>query len=195
MHQRKHTIKTFLSLLAFIGFTYSSMLFSAVADEKYAFVDIGNSSYEIESESVSATGWRIGAGYFFNESLSFEAMWISQGEKSESYVDGEGSGKETISLEGIQLAISGTKTFTNSLDVFARVGLYFWEASYRDVYNGSLWASADDDGNDIFFGAGVRYPMTNALSAIFSYDIISIDIEGISADANRWALGASYNFQ
>lgn len=186
-----NTKKGFYTIIGSAAFALASSATYAAGDV-YFGADLGNSTYKAGGVSESATGFRLYAGMHINDNLSVEGAWLNQGDSEQSYTDPWGSGTETVSLDGLQFSVLGKMPVQDNMDLFGRVGMYMWNASYEDIYNGSTWATADDDGSDIFFGLGMDYKISENMAVRAEYDIIAVEAFTVDVDANRLSVGISY---
>lgn len=173
------------------GFYYGGSVGQASADVSTTdFDDGGSLSGSVDD---SPTDWRLYGGYKFFKFLAVEASWLDMGKVTfDGTSDGSGvfydAGAVTTSqsADGYSISTLGTIPVGTSFQVFAKVGYVFWDAdltlSNTAFPGGSL--SANDDGNDLQYGAGFAWDYTGPGSLRFDYEIgevAGVDIDNLSA--------------
>ncbi len=146
-------------------------------------------------------------GYNFSPNLSFESGVLSGVDVTASLPTGDSG-----TLYGKAYSVSGTVTVeaktgspfffglkfsgeSDPLGINIKAGQLFWDVDYiatgsgtitygGTVYNGSSSAKFKTvDGNDLYFGIGMSYALSNNLSidlGLISYEIDNSDISGYS---------------
>ena len=146
-------------------------------------------------------------GYNFSPNLSFESGALSGVDVTASLPTGDSG-----TLYGKAYSVSGTVTVeaktgspfffglkfsgeSDPLGINIKAGQLFWDVDYiatgsgtftygGTVYNGSSSAKFKTvDGNDLYFGIGMSYALSNNSSidlGLISYEIDNIDISGYS---------------
>lgn len=104
-------------------------------------------------------------------------------------------------VEGFTLGGLFSYPFTEKASVYAKAGVYFWDMETTgsgEVTNGNLTingttynsgfgaftTSVSDDGNDLFYGVGLEYDFTDAMSVradYTAYEAANIDIDAYGA--------------
>ena len=147
-------------------------------------------------------------GYNFSPNLSFESGILSGVDVTASLPTGNKSG----TFQGEAFSVSGTVTVeaktgspfffglkfsgeSDPLGINIKAGQLFWDVDYiatgsgtitygGTVYNGSSSAKFKTvDGNDLYFGIGMSYALSNNSSidlGLISYEINNSDISGYS---------------
>ena len=146
-------------------------------------------------------------GYKVSPSLALEGSIISGGEVSASL-----SGDESGTFHGKTYSASGTVTVkaktdnayllglkfsggSDPLSINIKAGQLFWNVDYiatgsgTITYGGTAYSGSSSakfktvDGNDLYFGIGMSYALSNNLSidlGLISYEIDNSDISGYS---------------
>ncbi|MBL4763057.1 MAG: porin family protein [Gammaproteobacteria bacterium] len=148
------------------------------------------------------TGFKIFAGHNLNDSMAIEVHYADLGEATLS-----GNSGDTFSISGTAYAFTvnnakvavaatsigaaGVYKFTTNSSVvpFAKLGLHRWEID-ATVSGGSSFASATDDGVDIFFGFGADVAVNEKISIRAEYE--SYDVDG--DDVDNISIGLVANF-
>lgn len=127
----------------------------------------------------NSTGFNAGIGWRFNNWLSVDAAYWDFGDfKSDSYGNGRKAEIETTAITAGAMASVPLWI----LDVYARAGVAFWDAD-ADIRD------ADDDGEDLYYGAGVAL---NVFSSIDLYlEVVRFDLQ---TDLDTASLGVRFTF-
>ncbi|MGD2119250.1 MAG: outer membrane beta-barrel protein [Chromatiales bacterium] len=113
------------------------------------------------------TGYKIFAGYNFNENIALEGFYVDLGEATltgnngDTFVLGGTTYAFTVnnarvSSEGTAFGVGGkfTYPFNETFNVFGKLGLAFWDIDGTVSGSGLATSSVDDDGTDAYFGVG-----------------------------------------
>ena len=110
------------------------------------------------------SGMKFFGGYQFNQNLAVEVAYVDLGKATYS---GTFSGSPvtggTVKTSGINASAVGTLPLNPSFSLFAKAGIYTWEAKASDV-TGGVPFSGKDDGADLSFGFGGAYNVTKNFS-------------------------------
>lgn len=102
-----------------------------------------------------ATTWKIFGGYQFNSYLGIELGLSDMGDWPASVT---GLGAATAKLRVFETVFVGTLPLSQRFSIYGKGGIYQWDADY--IFPAGVGGSADADGNDFTFGAGVRINFT-----------------------------------
>jgi len=110
------------------------------------------------------SGMKFFGGYQFNQNLAVEVAYVDLGKATYSGTFG-GSPVTggTVKTSGINASAVGTLPLNPSFSLFAKAGIYTWEAKARDV-TGGVPFSGKEDGGDLSFGFGGAYNLTKNFS-------------------------------
>lgn len=119
-------------------------------------------------------GWR------FLTNLSAEVSY-------EDYGDAEDSVRSfdtTLNTSSIGLGLKGIYEFKNGIAIVGRVGVSSWKYDYRDKYSDGDIDTADDKGEDLYYGVGVEYGITERFYLGISYSLMPHEVSpnGIKYD-------------
>lgn len=106
------------------------------------------------------TAWKIYAGGNFNEIFGMELSYVDFG-------DAEDSGF-TIAADGYTVAATVGTPASGNFRWYGKIGQMFWETEYGS--ENSVLGSNEFDGNDTFYGVGMRYAMTEGLGLRVEYE-------------------------
>ena len=148
-----------------IGILVASVVFAgSVYADAYIGGGMGRSDVDVSDGGISFddtdTGWKIFAGYKFNEYYSVEGAWVDIGDFDDNqYVSLFGM-VVPVSLEIDGFAVSGIGSYPigDSAAVFGRLGVWSWNSD-ASVFG----FSSSEDGTDVIFGLGGIYNFTDAL--------------------------------
>lgn len=175
----------------FIGVLLAAV-FTTNANADAARFGIGAGRATIEADDFDlegrATAWEIFGGYEFNEYLAIEAGYINGGKAKDSI---QGIVVEA-NTSAIAASVVGSVPVSEAISFFGRAGYMHWESDQQARFDGDVLATADVDGNDPFFGAGVAWGLDGALLR-FEYRIASLDDSDLSllSLAVVWRFGAN----
>ena len=144
-------------------------------------------------------GWKGFWGYNFNKYMAIEGAYVDLGE-----VDGDftvtapvpGVGKSVIEVDGFTVLGIGQYPVLERVDLFAKVGAYFWDAEGRITLNSGMNEAAfetDEDGTDLVYGAGAVYEFTEHVAVRAEWERYS-DVGDDENDVDFLSIGIEFNF-
>lgn len=101
------------------------------------------------------TVWKVFGGYLFNPYLGVEFALVDLNDRAAT-VSGLGSANAKFTI--FELTLLGTVPISQRTSLYAKVGLYQWDADFEFASGAS--GSADANGNDYTYGLGVKYQFT-----------------------------------
>ena len=123
----------------------------------------------------SDSGTKLFGGYRFGRNLALELAYVDLGKLSYS---GDFSGTPVtggkVKVSGLNTSLVATHQATPKLGLFAKAGLYAWDAKATDVTGGAPF-SAKDDGADLSFGVGADYFFTKNVGARVEWEHFELD--------------------
>ena len=145
---------------------------SAMADPE-TYIGAGYGAYQFEENSIdqSDSFWKGYIGTMFNSAIGMELSFVDFSRATD-----QGS---TFDADGYGAALVLAFPMTENLALYAKGGLYFWDAESRFA-----GISASDDGDDPFYGAGLKFKLNEALDLRVEYEryeISNIDLDAASA--------------
>jgi len=186
-----------------VGETYITV--GAINVSTDAFDELeGNSGLTIDSEDTAAS---FVVGYQINQNLSFEAGVIGEVEMSitlasnlnttlngKTLVVNSGSGVKA-KADSYSLGLKYAIPVTNSLDVYGKAGVMFWDLKVNAVgsatYDGTTYSGSSEiyahDGNDAYYGVGSSYAINSTTALNIDYITMEVDDEdfdGITASVS-----------
>jgi OOP family OmpA-OmpF porin len=156
---------------------------SAMAEGFYAGAGLGITQIEDEeageSFKDSPFGWKIYAGYDFNENFALEGAYLNSGE-AEDDVFGE---NVKVELTALVVSAIGLMPVGESTQLFAKLGYYDGDEEIT-----VLGETFDDDDSGLTVGAGVRYQSSDNLAMRADFDWFDTEYDTV------WSLGVGIQF-
>jgi OOP family OmpA-OmpF porin len=140
----------------------------------YVGAGIGDFGVDVDGFSGSDTGFKVFGGYQFMKYLGVELEYLDGGTV-------EDFGTE-IDVSGFNLSGMGILPVGEKFNLFAKLGMIFWDA---DVSGGG-----SDSGEDFSWGIGAGYSFTDQFGMRLEYQGFEIE----DADGDMISLGASWKF-
>lgn len=182
-----------------------ALSFPLVANAEGFYVDLGLGQAKADLGNTSGlnvddkdTSYSIGAGYKFNDYIAIEGGYLKLGTASVS-----ASGTISGTYRGKPISATGTLSASSEVDgyylgpvlslpmgdkfeAYARAGVYFWNADSKASATGTLTyagttypvgatATANDSGNDAYYGIGVAYKATKNVSVGADWTRYAVD--------------------
>lgn len=168
----------------------------------YVFGTFGNTSSDISfnSSGISFTAqnridgdndsYEFGAGYAVTRNFSLEAAYQDLGSHNSATACPPGFActeqllplLTQADLTAYSLSVIGSIPFTDRFDVFGRVGIASWDVPFRGISS-----AFDASGEDLLYGAGLRWSMDDHWK-------VSAEYEKIELGVDTAGIGVSYYF-
>jgi OOP family OmpA-OmpF porin len=189
-----------LSIFSFLG------LQSVKSEEMYVGIDYLNNEIETGITNISSTldekdsGYSLYVGLPMSENMDIEVSYNDFGEASLSGVSGNQFkiGSDTYEFTATaSLAVSATSVgvaakqkleLAEGIMLYGKLGVHQWDSKFS-VSSTDTSASLDDDGADVFYGAGLEVSMSN-LKGRIGYSLYDLDGE----DIDSFNVGFTFNF-
>ncbi|HEU5135553.1 MAG TPA: porin family protein [Steroidobacteraceae bacterium] len=156
--------------------------FNAQIDD---FDDVDNTVDDWDNDD---TAYKLFAGYRLNKVLSFELDYINLGEPSGAVVPGVNL---DAAVDGFAPYVVGTLPLGNFFEVYARLGYFFYDATYGVENEFDNRVEFDEESEDLVYGAGVGANIGEKLNIRFEYE--KFDLEGLDDTDSLW-LTAAWRF-
>jgi OmpA-OmpF porin, OOP family len=160
----------------------TTILFAAHAqaqDQPHFRLGIGAGQATIEADDLdlegSSTAWEAFVGYELNQYLAFELGYIDGGSADDNIL-GATVRADTTAIVG---SVVGSLPIGDTFSVYARAGYMRWDAAESVTFDGVTIATADVDGKDPIFGAGVAALVEGSLVRI-EYRVADLDDTNLS---------------
>lgn len=136
------------------------------------FRDVDNAIGRLDD---SDTGWKVFAGYRFNQFLSLEGAYVDFGRQSDTFDVAGSSGDFSAHLSGFSPQLVGTIP-VGPVELSAKVGVYFIDIDLdADIDNlDELDFDSNTSEEDFMYGVGVGATFFERLNAKLEYEWIDI---------------------
>jgi len=159
----------------------------------YIFGAFGNTSSDVPLGGLNRvdddnSSYVLGAGYAVNRNVSMEAAYQNFGNPNGETDCPPGFTCLVVPLlaqadvMGISLSLIGNLEFTDRLDVYGKVGFVSWDIEFKDISS-----AFDASGEDLLYGAGLRWSIDDHWKAFAEYGKVELDFDTAS-------IGMSYHF-
>lgn len=168
----KHRTLGYLAILTFAWL--APMAYAQV--EPYIGFGYGQYKFEFESSDIDTdfdddqNVWRLFGGVQLNKALGLELSIYNFDDARDRGLRSE--------LEGASLAAIFAAPLHERFALFAKVGWFWWEADIKGtavVIPGEPPLREDFDGDDVFFGAGLKVGLTDSVDLRIEYDRFELD--------------------
>lgn len=170
--------KTFLLPLLFLFAATSAM-----AEGFYGGAGVGLTQIDDEDQGVSFKdspfGWRLLAGYDFNEQFGVEGSYINSG-TAEDVVLGDNVEAE---LSAFTLSVVGLLPISDSAQLFGKLGFYSGE---QEITFDGITFDEDQDGATV--GAGIRWGTSESFVVRGEFDWYDTDLDTL------WSVGVGFHY-
>ncbi len=118
-----------------------------------------SSAISVVSCEDSDTSFKVYGGAKTHRNFAFEVAYIDMGE----VVITDNINTQTIEATGLNSSVFGIIPASNNVDVFAKVGLMYWEAKKfsSGTFNGTI---ASSEGMDMTFGFGANFGVSRTFA-------------------------------
>lgn len=133
--------------------------------------------FEIEDES---TAFEIKGGVRLAEVLGVELSYLNLGEFRDLYNDVD------LGFSGVTVSGKAILPLGDQMDVYAKIGIYFWELDQKYGYRSYLV----DEGEDLIFGGGAAFYVAKNLSVDLEYRFL----EMVDLESDLFTAGITFSF-
>jgi OOP family OmpA-OmpF porin len=184
-----------------LSFVASVLMLAILSDtaiaqsDFYVFGTVGNANSDISFNAQNRIdgdndSYALGAGYTFNRNFSLEAAYQgfgSQNATTDCPPDFACSGLvlpllTTADLTAYSLSVIGSIPLTDRFDVFGQVGIVSWDVDYKGISS-----AFDTSGEDLIYGAGLRWSIDDHWKVFAEYGRVELDLDTAG-------IGVSYHF-
>jgi len=179
--------KLLASCAAAAALLSASMTVSAQGSSFYVGASAGTTSADfcdglgLTSCDDSDTGIKVFGGAAINPNFALELGYADLGEITAT---GPG-GTARIGVDGFQFAALGILPLNPKFNLFGKIGLYLW-----DVSGTAPGVTISEDGNDIMFGLGAMWNLTQQFALRAEWEQFDMDGE----DVSLISVGAQFRF-
>lgn len=161
----------------------------ANVDVDFDGADLGGTPIDLDIDDDS-TAWRLFGGYRFNRYVGVEGGYINFDEFESSASEAGQTADVEAEADGYTLAITGAIPLGERFAITGRAGYLFWDADAKVAVNGSTVESSNEDGSDIFFGAGLEFSFNDRFALRGVWDAYELD----DVDVDYYGLEAEFRF-
>lgn len=164
MKMKQEIYKVFVAF--FLLTTVSISNAQDTANGFYVGVGVGHSDQKDACDDISGscddtdTGWKIFAGYEFNQYLSLEGGYADLGESDADTIVLGIPVSADAEITGFFLSGIASWPINDSFSVFGKLGAIYWDVE-TDADGGGISVSEDENGTDLMFGVGAQYDFTD----------------------------------
>ena len=177
------TVASFLTVVASVN-SYSD------APEVYLGAGYGQFKFEFDDDDNdtnfddSQAAYRIFVGGNVTENFGGELTYINFDEANDLGTNTD--------IDGVSIAGVFTAPLGEFFSLYAKGGLFKWEASYSNSVAGIPF-SESVDGNDIFYGVGAKVSLSQNVDLRFDYDRYELD-DDINPELDIISANLQFNF-
>ena len=193
--------------LVILLFTFSLLgLQSVKSEEMYIGIDYLNNEIDTGITNISSTldekdsGYSIYAGLPMSDTMDIEVSYNDFGEASLSGVSGnqfsldgttyEFNATATLAVKASSIGVAAKQKveLSEGVMLYGKVGIHQWD-SELSIASTTATANADENGTDVFYGAGLELSISN-LKGRIGYSLYDLDGE----DIDSLNIGFIYSF-
>jgi|TARA_B110001452_G_scaffold205222_1_gene175241 OOP family OmpA-OmpF porin len=193
--------------LLILLFTFSLLgLQSVKSEEAYIGIDYLNNEIDTGITNISSTldekdsGYSLYAGMPMSDTMDIEVSYNDFGEASLSGVSGnqfsldgttyEFNATATLAVKASSIGVAAKQKveLSEGVMLYGKVGIHQWD-SELSIASTTATANADEDGTDVFYGAGLELSISN-LKGRIGYSLYDLDGE----DIDSLNIGFIYSF-
>ena len=193
--------------LVILLFTFSLLgLQSVKSEEMYIGIDYLNNEIETGVTNISSTldekdsGYSLYVGLPISEGMDIEVSYNDFGEASLSGVSGnqfsldgttyEFNATATLAVKASSIGVAAKQKveLSEGVMLYGKVGIHQWD-SELSIASTTATANADENGTDVFYGAGLELSISN-LKGRIGYSLYDLDGE----DIDSLNIGFIYSF-
>jgi OmpA-OmpF porin, OOP family len=168
------TMRFILALVAASAFAISPAI--AADNGLYVGAGIGDFGIKVGGFDASDTGFKVFGGYRFMNYFAAEVEYLDGGTAEDGGFD--------IDVSGWNVSGIGRLPIGEKFNVFAKLGMIFWDADLGGI------ESASDSGEDFSWGIGAGFSFTDQFGMQVEYqgfeieDTDTVDMISVSASFN-----------
>ena len=193
--------------LVILLFTFSLLgLQSLKSEEAYIGIDYLNNEIDTGITNISSTldekdtGYSLYAGMPMSDTMDIEVSYNDFGEASLSGVSGnqfsldgttyEFNATATLAVKASSIGVAAKQKveLSEGVMLYGKVGIHQWD-SELSIASTTATANADENGTDVFYGAGLELSISN-LKGRIGYSLYDLDGE----DIDSLNIGFIYSF-
>jgi hypothetical protein len=172
--------------IAKAAFWVLALVFSVSAHaDRYLAISLGTAEPDDSEGIEDDSAFIIGYGLKDSEHFGYQISYVDLGElkANDAFIAELNVGnppgltleESSISITGFDLSVLGFIPLSDKALMHGRIGLYIWNAEFLFETNRGGF-TVDDDGNDLSFGVGLDFGLSERASLTFGYD--QYEVEG-----------------
>ncbi|HEY3487827.1 MAG TPA: outer membrane beta-barrel protein [Gammaproteobacteria bacterium] len=165
-------MNTFIKSMLFAA----AALFAQVSPAAYLDLGLGNSTVEIDDFEGSDTYFKVAIGGEISDNITAEGGFWNLGEAEDAGVE--------VSADGLFGDVKFSHDLNSDTSIFGKLGLFMWDGE------ACAGVCASDDGNDMFYGAGVGFAVG---SGTVNIEILMSELGADLGDFDVTTIGGSYS--
>lgn len=170
--------------LALLG---ASSIGYAAEDQGGAYIGASIGQSKVKDDSIDFSGtdtaFRVVGGYQFNQYVAIEGGYLDIGSPDDTI---QGIDVQ-VDASAFQAAVVGQMPFNEKFSGFAKAGILFWDSEVK-ASTSFASASADDSGEDLSWGLGVKMNLNKSSN-------IRLEFEGADiGDTDYRAISLGYSW-
>jgi opacity protein-like surface antigen len=183
-----------LAIPAIMLLTFPSV--QALADAPGAYVGLGYGQYRFEFDNGTDTDFsdkrevlKAYVGGMFTDAVGLELTYLNFDEANDNDIDAD--------IDGWSLAGIFAAPISENFSIYGKLGWLDWEADLNgEASAGPVFVdvSNDIDGTDVFYGAGARFGLSDAVSLRFEYDRYKLDVNSLDPDLDILSANLQFGF-
>lgn len=182
-----------ISLVAGVLLTTMLSGTAAAQGKFHVFGALGNASSDVALGGLNhvdddSNSLKLGAGYAFTTNVSVELAY-----QDFNRHDGETDCPPGFAclvipvsaradLTGVSLAVVGDVPLTDRLSGYGKIGFFSWDVKFEGISS-----AFDDSGEDLLYGAGLKWRIDDRWKVFAEYERIELDLDTAQ-------IGVSYDF-
>jgi OOP family OmpA-OmpF porin len=143
-------------------------------------------SFDGFAVDTDSTAYRVAVGWRFNDYLAVDAGYHNFGRFDQTFDVAGTLTDVSLKADGFTLGGIGSLPLSDRVSLFARAGAFFWDG---DAEINNVTAARPEDTN-FYFGAGVRFGLTDRLSG--AVDGSRYELDGTSSTV--LSVGLNFGF-
>jgi hypothetical protein len=135
------------------------------------YIDEGNLDDDSFASNLSVV-------YRFTDTLGVEGGYATFGEFENKFNTIEGRASIEADIDGFNLGLNFMTDLSDKWVVTGRIGLWMWDGDTTLKIPGSATLKGEDDGTDLYAGAGFGYWVTPRFYAGLGVTYFNVDVDG-----------------
>lgn len=159
---------------------------AAAQDGLYLFGAAGNADSDVGLGGQNRTddddsSYMFGVGYAFTENVSIEGAFHDFGSHASQTDCPPGFACLVVPLltqadiTAFSLSLVGSYPLNDRWDVYGKLGVTSWDVEFAGISS-----AFDDSGEDLHYGAGLRWSIDDRWKLFAEYERVDLDLDGLS---------------